>query len=430
MYGCQQTLIHAPPDVQAIIEYLCTESNKVWNCSVYYARQIYFKTGKVIKRAEICAEMFRSKNKHFGAMYVSSAQQTCNNVAEAFKSFQELTKLWKRGELPDKPSLPKYRKTGLFTVTYPKRWLKLTDDGIRIPLGNQVKTWFGVDAIYLPMPSNLKWEDIKELRILPRNRCFYAEFVYPTEDVKSQLNKSRVLGIDHGIDNWLTCVSNVGTSFIIDGKHLKSLNQWYNKRVATLKENKEQGFWSKQLATITEKRNRQMRDAVNKAARLVINHCLENSIGRIVFGWNQRQKDSANMGRKANQKFVQIPTAKLKERIFQLSQQYGIDFVETEEANTSAASFVDSDSLPKYGEKPEDWKSSGKRVKRGLFRTASNWYINADANGAANIISKVAATLGINLSGVSRGALTTPLRVHLWTLKNPPTFCLNERSEI
>jgi IS605 OrfB family transposase len=430
MYGCQQTLIHAPPDVQAVLEYLCTESNKVWNCSVYYARQIYFKTGKVIKRAEICAEMVRSKNKHFGAMYVSSAQQTSNNVAEAFKSFQELTKLWKRGELQDKPSLPKYRQTGLFTVTYPKRWLKLTDDGIRIPLGNQVKAWFGIDAVYLPMPSNLKWEDIKELRILPRNRCFYAEFVYPVEDVKSQLDVNKVLGIDHGIDNWLTCVSNVGTSLIIDGKHLKCLNQWYNKRVSTLKENQPQGFWSKQLAEITEKRNRQMKDAVNKAARIVINHCLLNSIGRIVFGWNQRQKDSANMGRKANQKFVQIPTAKLKERIYQLCQQHGIDFVETEEANTSAASFVDGDSLPKHGEKPLWWKSSGKRVKRGLFRTANNWYINADANGAANIISKVAATLGLNLNGVSRGALTTPLRVRLWTLKNPPTFCLNERSEI
>ncbi|MHC5936586.1 RNA-guided endonuclease InsQ/TnpB family protein [Nostoc sp.] len=405
-------------------------SNKVWNCSVYYARQVYFKAGKIIKRAEICAEMTRSKNKHFGAMYVSSAQQTCNNVAEALKSFQELTKLWKRGEVQDKPSLPKYRKNGLFTVTYPKRWLKLTEVGIRIPLGNQVKSWFGIDAICLPMPSNLKWENIKEIRILPRNRCFYAEFVYPVEDAKSQLDASKVLGIDHGIDNWLTCVSNVGTSFIIDGKHLKSLNQWYNKRVATLKENQSQGFWSKQLAAITEKRNRQMRDAVNKAARLVINHCLENSIGQIIFGWNQGQKDRANMGRKANQKFVQIPTAKLKERISQLCQQHGIDFVETEEANTSAASFIDGDSLPKHGEKPSFWKSSGKRVKRGLFRTANNWYINADANGAANIISKVAATLGLDLSGVGRGELTTPLRVRLWTLKNPPTFCLNERSEI
>jgi transposase len=207
-------------------------------------------------------------------MYVSSAQQTCNNVAEAFKSFQELLKLWRRGKLQDKPSLPKYRKNGLFTVTYPKRWLKLSNEGIKIPLGNQVKAWFGVDAIYLPMPSNLNWEDIKELRIFPRNGCFYAEFIYSVEVVAVQLDPCNVLGIDHGINNWLTCVSNVGTSFIVDGKHLKSLNQWYNKRVARLKENQPQGFWSKQLARITEKRNRQMRDAINKAARLVINQCL------------------------------------------------------------------------------------------------------------------------------------------------------------
>lgn len=415
MYGCQPVMLHPDAGTQAVLEYLCSESNKVYNCSVYYARQIYFKTKRFANRAEICSEMARSKNRHFGAIYVSAAQQTCNSVAEAFRSFRELLKLWKRGELAEKPKPPHYRKSGLFTVSYPKRWLKLTDEGIRIPLGNQVKAWFGIDSITLPMPSNLDWQQIKEVRILPRNGCFYAEFVYPVQPVATQLDLQRVLGIDHGIDNWLTCVSNVGTSFIVDGLKLKSLNQWYNKRVATLKENQPQGFWSKQLATITEKRNRQMRDSVNKAARLVINHCLEHGIGRIVFGWNQGQKDGANMGRKANQKFVQIPTARLKSRIAQLGEIYGIEVIEHEEANTSAASFLDGDSLPAHGEKPEGWKSSGRRVKRGLFRTAQNWYINADCNGAANCIRKVAATLGLDLSGVSRGALTSPLRVRLWT---------------
>ncbi len=231
-----------------------------------------------------------------------------------------------------------------------------------------------------------------------------------------QLDPTKALGIDHGLNNWLTCISNVGTSFIIDGLHLKSLNQWYNKRVATLKEGQAQGFWSKQLASITEKRNRQMRDAVNKAARIVVNHCLQYGIGRIVFGWNQGQKDGANMGRKNNQKFVQIPTARLKARISQLCEQYVIEFVETEEAYTSQASFIDGDSLPKHGEKPEGWKSSGKRVKRGLFRTASNWYINADCNGAANVLRKVATMLELDLSGVGRGELTAPSRVRLWAI--------------
>ena len=155
--------------------------------------------------------------------------------------------------------------------------------------------------------------------------------------------------------------------------------------------------------------------AVNKVARLVINHCLESRIGRIVFGWNKGQKNGLDIGAKNNQKFVQIPTAKLKERIKQLGQQYRIEFIETEESYTSQASFLDDDFLPTFGGKPESWKPSGKQVKRGLYRIQSGLLINADANGAANILRKVATTLGLCLEGVGRGALTTPLRVHFWT---------------
>jgi IS605 OrfB family transposase len=165
-----------------------------------------------------------------------------------------------------------------------------------------------------------------------------------------------------------------------------------------------------------------MRDAVNKAARLVINHCLDNQIAHVIFGWNKRNKDSIKIGAKNNQKFVQIPTARLKERIAQLCEQYGIKFEETEESYTSQASFVDNDFLPTHGEKPSEWKASGKRVKRGLYRTANNWYINADCNGAANILKKVTTTLGLSLEGVARGALTTPLRIRLWTLKESSIF--------
>lgn len=415
MYGCQQVLIHPNKDTKSILEYLCTESNNVYNCAVYYARQIWFKTGKIANNAAICDEMTRSKNRHFTAMYVSSAQQTCNAVAEAFRSFSKLLKLNRQGALNQKPKAPYYRKSGgLYTASYPKKWLKLTNEGIRVPLGSKVKTWFGLDAFYIPMPSNLNFADIKEIRILPRNRCFYAEFIYKLEVEKPVLDPSKALGIDHGIDNWLTCVSNIGTSFIVDGKWLKSANQWYNKSVATIKNGKPQDFWSHRLARITEKRNRQMRDAVNKAARIVVNYCLANGIGKIVFGWNTGQKDSAGMGKKNNQKFVQIPTARLKERIKQLCELYGIEYIETEESYTSKASFVDRDYLPTIGAKPDGWKESGRRVKRGLYRTGLlNWYINADCNGAANILRKVAAMLGLCLNGVGRGTLAAPQRIKL-----------------
>jgi len=123
-----------------------------------------------------------------------------------------------------------------------------------------------------------------------------------TQSVK--LDAGQALSIDQGLNNWLTCVDTKGQSFIIDGKHLKSKNQWYNKQIATIKENKPQGFWSKRLALITEKRNRQMRDAVNKAARLIINHCLKHGIGTVVFGWNKGQKQSIELGAKNNQKSV------------------------------------------------------------------------------------------------------------------------------
>ncbi|MBN3922893.1 transposase [Nostoc sp. NMS4] len=419
MFGCQQVLIKTDFDTEAIIEYLCRESNNLYNCSVYYGRQIWFKAHKIVTGFDLTSEM--KTNKHFNAGYASAMQQTCLNVGEAFKSFKQLLAKAKKGDLSQKPKVTNYRKPGgLFTVTYPKRWLKLKDNFIRFPLGNQVKTWFGITDFYLPLPSNLDWAEIKEVRILPRNTCFYAEFVYQQKNEVVNLDQSRVLGIDHGIDNWLTCVSNAGTSFIVDGLHLKSINQWYNKSAASIKEGKPQGFWSNRLAAITEKRNRTMRDAVNKAARIVINHCIENQIGSIVFGWNTGQKDGVNMGKKNNQKFVQIPTAKLKKRIEQLCEQYGIKFIETEESYTSKTSFPDNDVLPKYGEKPDGWKSSGTRISRGLFITAEGIKINADCNGSGNILRKVAAIFKFDLSGVGRGCLSQPKKVRLWTLQKSP----------
>ena len=126
---------------------------------------------------------------------------------------------------------------------------------------------------------------------------------------------------------------------MVDGKHLKSINQWYNKQIATIKEGKPQGFWSKKLSSITEKRTPLsppnggiLGGAVNKAARLIIKYCQEQKIGTIILGWNKGQKDSINIGSKNNQKFVQIPTARLKERIKQLCQLHQLKFVETEES--------------------------------------------------------------------------------------------------
>ncbi|MEG4628065.1 transposase [Microcoleus sp. AR_TQ3_B6] len=416
MFGCQQNLIRADSEIKAIVEYLCSESAKLSNCGTYYARQLYFKTGNIPNRAQLHKVLgTENRNRHYQAFYSDTAQQILTGVAEAFKSFLGLMKAFKNGVITDRPKLPKYRQGGMALVTFTGRSVKLKNGMLRFPLGSKVKAWFGLDAFYLPMPSNLDFHEIREYRILPRNGCFYLEFVYKTTEIQSDVDLARCLMIDHGIDNWLTCVSNVATSFIVDGRHIKSLNQGYNKQVAFLMKGKANGFWSKRLASITERRNRQMRDAVNKTARKVINHCLNNQIGTVVFGWNKGQKNSANMGSKTNQKFVQIPTGRLKDRIAQLCGQYGLRFVETEESYSSKASFVDNDLLPTFGEKPEGWLPSGQRIKRGLYRTAQGWLINADCNGCANIGRKVAVMLGLDLSGIGRGQLSGPLRQKLWS---------------
>jgi len=348
LYGCQQVLLHPDKELKAVLEFICQQANSLINCGIYYARQLYFKAHKLIGKYEL--EVEYKQNRHFKALSSQASQQTLRSVAESFESFKKLKQAFNQGELADKPRPPKYRKSGgMALISYPKQALRLKNSQIRIPLGKQVKCWFGLDSFSISMPSNLKFAEIKELRILPRNGCFYAEFVYRIDSVSVGLDKDKVLGIDPGLNNWLTCVSNIGKSFIIDGRKVKSQNQWYNKQIAQLKTGKPQGFWSEELAAITERRNRQMRDSINKAARFVINWCLHHSVSRIVFGWNQRNKDSVEMGKKNNQEFVQIPTARLKQRIKQLCQQYGVEFVETEESYTSKSSFLDGDEIPTYG---------------------------------------------------------------------------------
>lgn len=413
-FAAQVNRLPSDGDLSAALEYLCRESNKLYNCTTYLARQLYFKANKFSNGRWLSTQMKR--NPHMKALYTSAAQQTCISVGEAFKGFRELLKLWRKGELPERPKPPNYRTSGgLYQISYPKRWLKLADGRVRVPMGTACKVWFDLPEIWIPFPSNLDWSDVKELQIVPRAGYFDAVWVCKGKMPEGQdLDPLKVLSIDHGLDNWLTCISNIGTSFIVDGRHLKALNQWYNKRVATIKEGKQRDFWCGLLDRITGKRNRQMRDAVNKAARQVVNHCLEHGIGTLVFGWNKGQKQKSNMGRKGNQRFVQVPTGKLKSRIQQLCELYGIEFIEQEESYTSKASALDADEIPVYGEKPEGWEPSGKRPKRGLYVASDGSQINADCNGAWNIGRK-SNVAGMQCSPV-RGALTSPRRLRIWNV--------------
>jgi len=439
VYKTKQVSLKVPDLLMDYFVHQCEHSNSLYNCAVYWVRQKHFEQCPRVEffdaegfyrsafktktcyasYAELCT-IFKD-NPHYKALGGQCAQQTLKSVSEAFSSYSKLLPLWFNGELKAKPKMPDYRTSGgLYVLAYPAQavQLELESGDCRLPLSQELSADFKALAensnILINGCTDIQPDSLVEVRILPRNGHLYAEFVY-TEPVKqTQLDPLKFLSLDPGVNNWVTGVSNACHSFIVDGKRIKSLNQFYNKQIATLKEGKAQGFWDDKLAFITEQRNRQMRDAVNKAARFIINRCLQNGIKHLIFGWNKGIKNSINIGRSNNQQFVCIPTARLRSRLSQLCEEYGLIYTETEEANTSAASFLDADSLPKHGEKPSNWKASGKRIKRGLYRSAKGFIVNADCNGSANIAQKVASILGIHPEEISRASLTAPKRYDIF----------------
>lgn len=389
---------------------------------MYFARQILFKTGRILTgKFDLVYEPSVAKSLLAQSMPSIPMQQTLMSVTETFRSFKQLRDLYIKGQLHFKPKPPNYLKgSKLFKVAYPNssgQKPKLINNQLRFALGLTVKRWFGVAEFFLQMPTNIDYSKVKEFTILPKNGAFYLEMSYEVEKQKHELDINQALSIDLGTtDNLAACVDTLGNSMLIDARALKAMNQLWNKKVSTRKEGKPESYWDNWLDRVTRKRNHQMRDGINKAVKLIINHCLTYQIGTLVVGWNEGFKANANMGRFHNQKFVQMPLGKLKDRLEQLCDLHGIRFEETEEAYTSKASYLDGDSLPKYGEKPEGWKASGRRIKRGLYQSSQGFLINADLNGAANILKKVARNLSLDLALLGRRCLTTVARIRLWEL--------------
>jgi IS605 OrfB family transposase len=357
-------------------------------------------------------------NPHYKAVAAQAAQQTLQTVGESINGYNKLVELYYKGEV-DRPSLPRYRKKGgLAAISFPKQALIYRNGCFYPSISRETKPEL-ITEVSLPLPEFIDADWVREVRIRPNLGEFWIDWIIDDGKKPISFNPSldytQAWGFDHGGTNWLTGVSTYGKSFIIDGRKLKSMNQGYCRLVAKYKQGKSEFYWDANLDRIQRKRNNQMRDVINKAARFIINQCLNDQIGNLVIGWNESQKNCPDMGKLNNQNFVTIPTGRLIERLTQLCPEYGIRLTITEEANTSKASFLDDDSLPKHGEKPTTWKASGARIKRGLYRTKLGYLVNADANAAANIIRKVATQLGISLAEVGRGSLALPQRYDLFT---------------
>ena len=333
-------------------------------------------------------------------------------VDRSFKSFFNLIQKAKEGNyLFEQIRLPRYlNKEGYFPLIIPR--IKVRNGDFNIPMSRKFKAEYG--AVKIPFPERLVGKNLKEVRIAPRYDARFFEVEFITEVESQQIVKSdNALAIDLGLDNLATCVSNTGSSFILDGRRLKSINQWYNKehsRIQSIKDKQGIKDLTKKQVSITVNRNNKVRDYLNKAARYLINWCSKNKIFTIVVGVNHRIKQSINLGKKTNQKFVQIPHHSFRFKLKAMCDRYGLTYIEQEESYTSKASFLDGDQIPVYNaNNPNEYSFSGKRVKRGLYKTKQNKLINADCNGAANIGVKS------NLNGFTpdrlEASLAMPLRV-------------------
>ena len=248
--------------------------------------------------------------------------------------------------------------------------------------------------IRFTIPPNIADKKIKEVRIHPRYNAkfFEIEYIYEQPEIKSDVDPDKFLGVDFGLDNLASCVTNEGASFIIDGKKVKSYNRLFNKentRLQSIKDKqKNKGFTLRQYLNL-RKRNARINYAMSVAARRIIGYCIQHRIGNIIVGCNQGWKQDINIGSRNNQNFVQIPHGKLREKLCYLCELYGINYIEQEESYTSKASFFDNDNLPVYNaDNPQTYTFSGRRITRGQYRTSAGYIFNADINGALNILRK------------------------------------------
>ena len=410
----KQQVKHLSKEDYKTIKELCHIAKNLANEAIYNVRQYYFAEGEFLKYEKNYTLLKNSPN--YKLLNSNMAQQILKEVDGSFKSFFGLIKLAKQDRYAFKDcKLPHYLpKDGYTTLVI--GFVRLKGNKLILPFSNGFKKTH--KAVEITIPPILLDKKVKEIRIIPKAkaRFFEIQYIYEAECVQRNLNTNNALALDLGINNLVTAVSSNGRSFIIDGRKLKSINQWFNKENARLQSIKDKQHYGKKSTNrqkaIARDRNNKVNDYMNKAARKVINYCIANDIGALVVGYNETFQRNSHIGKRNNQNFVNIPYGQLRSKLEYLCRLNGIIFVKQEESYTSKSSFWDQDDIPVYNaDNPREYQFSGKRVHRGQYKTASGKTINADVNGALNIMRK-SSVVDVSIL-YSRGEVDTPVRIRI-----------------
>lgn len=410
----KQQVKHMSKEDYITIRELCHTAKNLANEAIYNVRQHYFTEGEFLKYEKNYTLLKNSTN--YRALNSNMAQQILKEVDGSFKSFFGLLKLVKKGKYAFTDcKLPHYLpKDGYTTLII--GFVRLKGNQLTLPFSNSFKKTH--KSVEITIPPILLDKKIKEIRIIPKAnaRFFEIQYIYEAECIQRNLNMNNALALDLGINNLVTAVSNIGKSFIIDGKRLKSINQWFNKENTRLQSIKDKQHFGRKPTNrqkaAARNRNNKVNDYMNKTARKVIDYCIHNNIGTLVVGYNETFQRNSHIGKQNNQNFVNIPYGQLRNKLEYLCKLNDIVFVKQEESYTSKSSFWDRDNLPVYNaDNPKEYQFSGKRLQRGLYKTANGKTINADVNGALNIMRK-SSVVDINIL-YSRGEVDTPIRIRI-----------------
>ena len=356
------------------LDHLCLLSKNLYNVTLYTVRQYYFANKQFLNYQAVNKLFVSSHNPDYRALPAKVAKHTQMLVDRNFKSFFALLKLKAKGKYNQPIKIPSYlKKTGKQVVHYEKGALSFRKQG-----------YIQLSKTEVRIKTGLTKENVQFVRIVPRNHYITIEIGYHVNEPELKSNNN-VLAIDIGVNNIASCVTTDGDKLLVNGKPLKYINHNYNKVVADakskLKTTHNQNS-SKYINQIINKRNNRLNDYLHKITTYIVNHAVSKNIGTIVVGYNKEWKQDTRMGKVNNQNFVHIPFYRLINMLEYKCRLKGIRFQTITEAYTSKCSFVDDEEIKKHK------TYSGKRISRELFKTKNGLIINADINGAYNILKK------------------------------------------
>ncbi len=396
MYLTVRNRLYVSRDDLRFLRILMHASKNLFNEALYHVRQHYFKTGQYLDYYAN-NDILSKESENYRVLNAQQAQGVIRKVDEAMKAFFGSVKNKIKGV-----RLPRYlAKDGFYPlidrmVYMPKQevyviprsnFIKRVSKMMSVDISDDIKKEVQIKdslSISIPTPRHIVNQTIKEITIKPSfdGKYVHVHYVYETDEpILEESNPRETMSIDLGFNNLAMCAVTNNKHLLIDGKRLKSMNQYFHKRYAYLSSVRpNQEILTQQMEKLIIKRNHQMTYYINKAAKLIIDHGVRNDVGEIIIGYNEGFKD-INLSHQYNQMAKSIPLARLRDRLVFLAIQKGMKARVVNEAYTSVSSYIDQDPISKSA-------FSGQRIKRGLYRSKAGYLINADLNGALNILRK------------------------------------------